>query len=121
MRHVKLGLLVFLLSVATVFPSEPPKTSDQLRLINEAERKHYSLRRIEFIGNKDISDDVLRRSTRRLREGDRFRRSALRESLASLSSLKNIKPVRMRNIKVQLDQSEKVIDITIPITERRRR
>ncbi len=59
MRHVKLGLLLFLLSVSTVFPAKAPKQSDQLRLINEAARKHYTLRRIEFDGNKDISDDTL--------------------------------------------------------------
>ena len=120
MRHVKLGLLLFLLSVSTVFPAKAPKQSDQLRLINEAARKHYTLRRIEFDGNKDISDDVLRRRTRSLREGDRFKKSALGESLASLSRLKTIKRVGMRDIKVRLDQNEKVIDITIPITERRR-
>jgi len=120
MRQVKLGLLVFLLSLSTVFPAEPPKKSDQLRIINEAARKHYTLRRIEFVGNKSISDDVLRRRTRGLREGDIFKQVVLRNSLASLSRLKNIKPVGIRDVEARLDRAEKLIDITIPITERRR-
>ena len=89
----------------------------QLPLIAEAEQNRYTLRRIEFVGNEHIRDQVLRQRTRSLREGNIFKRAALKQSLTSLNRLR-ILPVAIKDVEVRLDRKDKAIDLVIPVKER---
>lgn len=82
-----------------------------------AERNRYTLRRMEFYGNAQIRDSVLRRRIL-LIEGDLFARKNLIRSIARLNTLKALKPVRLSDVEIRLDKQEKLVDIVICFTER---
>lgn len=97
--------------------SQDPK--EQSQLIREAESKHYSIRRVEFLGNTSIRHNVL---AKRLffTEGDIFTRKLLERSLKNLSRLKIIESVRLIDVEVNLVREYEGIDIQFCIKERRR-
>ena len=104
---------------ATHHCSQPAK--EQAALIREAEAKQYSTRRVEFIGNNYTRDKVLRRElVKGLNEGDLFTRRGLLSSLRNVSRLKVIYPVRQRDVVLQLNRDEKLVDMLICFRERRR-
>ena len=92
--------------------------ADQAAIIREAEPNGYAIRRLEFIGNVSIRDGVLRKKVRPLQEGEKFRRSNLVTGLANVSRLKIIHPVRLSDVVLRLDASEKQVDIAICFKER---
>lgn len=85
-----------------------------------AQKNKYLIRRIEFIGNENTRDRVLRRRIL-LQEGNVFRRAILIKSLANLSKLKMIYPVRLSDVMAQLNDEEKTIDVLMCFKERARR
>ena len=93
--------------------------SNQSQLIREAEEDQYNIRRVEFLGNAHIRDYILRRRVL-LREGDLFTRKNLVQSIRNLSGLKIIKPVRLKDVELRLDKTEKIVDMTLLVRERRR-
>ena len=90
--------------------------ADQSAMIRKAEARGYLIRRIEFIGNEQIHDRVLRMRVR-LQEGDRFRRGNLVRSLTNLSRLKTIHPVRLSDVVLLLDDGDKLVDVLLCISE----
>ena len=92
--------------------------AEQRSFIRQAEKNKYTLRRVEFYGNQNTSDPVLRRRLS-LNEGNFFTRGSLMRSLKRLSALMMIKPVRLSDVKVRLDDSEKLVDVVICLEERR--
>lgn len=82
-----------------------------------AERKRYTLRRVEFYGNVKIPDPVLRRRIL-LNEGDVFNRKNLVRSIERLNRLKTLKLVRLSDVVIRLDKQEKEVDIVICFKER---
>lgn len=90
----------------------------QVAIIREAEASDYTIRRLEFIGNEHISDGVLRKKMRSLQEGEKFRRSNLVRSLASVSRLKSIPPVRFSNVVLRLEEADKLVDIVVCFREK---
>ena len=93
--------------------------SEQSKLIDEAEKNKYLVRRIEFVGNANTRHHILARRVL-FTEGDVFTRKLLERSLSNLSKLKIIKPVRLQDVEVYLDREEKLIDLNILIREKRR-
>lgn len=93
--------------------------AEQRVLIREAEKNRYTLRRVEFSGNQHTSDPKLRRRLT-LNEGNFFTRASLIRSLKRLSALMMIRPVRLSDVKIQLDHGEKLVDAVICLKERRR-
>ena len=94
--------------------------AEQEPLLREAIANQYWVRRVEFSGNDYTRDNVLRRRIM-LEEGDVFTRENLVKSLESVSKLKKIiYPVKLRDVIVRLDRSEKIIDMTICFKERPR-
>jgi outer membrane protein assembly factor BamA len=90
-------------------------------LIKRAEQDQFMVRRLEFSGNKNIRDRVLRRETNnRLKEGDIFTRKNLVQSLKDLSKLKVIHPVLLKDVEVYMDDASKDIDLVFNIRERPR-
>jgi hypothetical protein len=105
-------------------PTRPFKCSqpapEQDSAMREAEANEYRVGRVEFVGNKTTQDGVLRRRVT-LKEGDVFTRDDLVTSLKNVSSLKGVVyPVRVRDVILQLDQADKVVDMTICLREVRR-
>lgn len=90
------------------------------QLISEAESSNYTVRRVEFVGNKHIRDNVLRRQFVQ-GEGDVFSRRLLNQSLKNFSGLGLVYPVSLNDIEVQLDRETKLMDMTVYFRERRRR
>ena len=95
-------------------------TTQQTPAIREAIDHRYTLRRVEFSGNKTISDDDLRKRVV-LREGDLFSQRNLAKTFVSLNKLKTLYPLTMRDVIVRLDRAEKLVDMTFCIRERHSR
>ncbi len=128
--------MLFVLTLLLLGSIEPPPTShvvllqDSIRyaqssteresLLREAIKNRYTVRRVEFTGNEFTRDNILRRRIF-LQEGDRFTRRNLLRSIANVSKLKFIYPVRLNDVSVRLDRTDKLIDLTIRFRERRTR
>lgn len=93
--------------------------ADQAAIIREAETNHFTIRRLEFVGNAHTSDGILRKRMSAIQEGERFSNSNLERSLASVSRLKTIYPVQFRDVVLRLEKSEKVVDVVICFKERK--
>jgi outer membrane protein assembly factor BamA len=93
---------------------------EQAAIIREAEANHYSIRRLEFLGNESISDWVLRKRMGALQEGEQFRRSNLIRSLKNVSRLKNLHPVRFSDVMLRLEESDKLVDMVICFKEKKK-
>jgi len=105
---------------ASVF-SEACSQSESERTTNldEAEKNGYAIRRVEFLGNNNTRDIVLRRRIL-LEEGEPLTREKIEVSFKRLSKLKMIYPLRFANIEIRLDRPNKVADLTICVTEKRK-
>jgi hypothetical protein len=128
--------MLFVLTLLLLGSLEPPPTShvgwlqDSIRhtqsstehesLLREAIENRYTVRRVEFTGNEFTRDNILRRRIF-LQEGDVFTRRNLLRSIANVSKLKIIYPVRLYDVFVRLDRTDKLIDLTIRFRERRTR
>lgn len=88
-------------------------------LVREAERNEYTLRRVEFSGNEQIRDDVLRKQLAQ-GEGDVLSLKLLDQGLKNFNNLGSLYPVTLNNVEARLDREEKIIDLTIYLRERRR-
>ena len=117
------ALLISLLAVSGSNPACSQAASERNRLIDEAERNEFTVRRVEFIGNTHTRDRILRTPmTAIVNEGDVFPREKLVRSLRRMSTLKRvIYPVRVTDVAIRLDRTERLVDMTICFRERRRR
>ena len=106
----------WLLPSTFTFPPGTSMEEDVLwwQLMTEAEADQFLVRRVEFLGNKSIRDNILRKKIPELNEGDVFKREILKKSLLSLSTVPGIQKVRLQDVvKVRLDHSNKTIDLVI--------
>jgi outer membrane protein assembly factor BamA len=88
-------------------------------LMREAETNEYHIRRVEFLGNENTRDLVLRQRMGLLQEGELFTRRKLVKSLANVSRLKIIYPVQIADVVLSVDESEKLVDLLICFRERK--
>ena len=96
------------------------RPAEQSSLIRKAQKNKYVIRRILFVGNENTRDGVLRRRIL-LQEGNAFRHAILIKTLANLSKLKMIYPVRLSDVMAQLNDEEKTIHVLMCFKERARR
>lgn len=91
-------------------------------LMQQAGRQRFTLRRVEFVGLTYTPDEVLRaRLIKFQQEGDLFSSAQLVKALNSMSKLRReIYPVRLSDIEVNLNESEQTVDITICFKPKRR-
>jgi hypothetical protein len=116
-----LGIDLWLVPTNVVIPnSTTPNQFFQSQLMAEAERDRYSVRRVEFLGNEHIRDNIIRRRMLQ-NEGDVFRRDLLEQSLRSVSKIKQLQPVTINDVEVHLNRDEKTADFTIFFDERTKR
>jgi hypothetical protein len=97
--------------------------TERNRLIDEAQRSEFTVRRVEFIGLTYTHDHLLRdRMTPIVNEGDVFTRDKLVRSLRSMNLLRRaIYPLRLENVVIQLDTSDSTVDMIICFRQRPRR
>ena len=98
--------------------------------MRQAEQNQFTLRRIEFVGLTYTRDDVVRPRMTSFKdggrmvsfnEGDLFSRNKLVLSLKNVSRLRSeIYPVRLCDVEVRLNESEKTIDLAICFKPKRR-
>jgi len=93
--------------------------SERTANLEEAEKNGYAIRRVEFLGNDKTRDIVLRRRIL-LEEGEPLTREKIEESFKRLSKLKMIYPLRFDNVEIQLDRPNKIADLMICVTEKRK-
>ena len=123
---ILLGLII--VEPRGVIQAASPQTSikatqpsiERESLLREAIANRYTVRRVEFSGNETTRDNILRGRIF-LQEGDVFTRRNLLRSIANVSKLKIIYPVRLNDVFVRLDRTDKLIDLTIRFRERRTR
>jgi hypothetical protein len=105
-----------------VAPSNSAKADEagfyRERMIH-AEETEYCVRRVEFVGNDYVRDNVVRREFTQ-QEGDVFSRKALETSLRNFNRLGLFYPVTLNDVEVRLDSDDGLIDITIYFRERPR-
>ena len=83
-------------------------------LMREAERNTFTVRRVEFIGLTYTHDQIVRdRMTPLVQEGDIFSREKLVMSFQNVSRLRTINTLRLRDVRIQLNTSEKSVDMII--------
>ena len=88
--------------------------------MRRAERRRFTVRRVEFLGNTYTRDEVLRQRMANFQEGDLFTRQRLMNSLRNVSKLRNeIYPVTLKNVELQLNEREQTVDVTICFKPRR--
>ena len=108
----------------------PNPTDDTLRkcwqpdrgvLMDIAERRQYTLRRVEFLGLTDTRDEKIRSQMRDFNEGDIFTRAKLSATLKKMSRFRSeIYPVRLTDLMLLLDEGEKTVDLAICFRPKRR-
>jgi len=87
-------------------------------LLAEAEKGSYTARRLEFVGNENIRDPLLRRRIL-VNEGDLYTRKILEDSLTNLSKVRAIEKVSLENVVIELERPSKVVDTVICVTDKR--
>ena len=96
-------------------------TTERNALMSEAERNTFTVRRVEFIGLTYTHDQIVRdRMTPLVQEGDIFSRDKLVKSLQNMSRLRTINPLRLRDVVIQLNESEKLVDMIICFKQKAR-
>jgi hypothetical protein len=113
------GRIVSIKSVARPACSQP--AAERNKLVDEAQRNEFTLRRVEFIG-LTYTPYHLPRGRMTINEGDVFTRAKLVRNLRRMSGLRRaIYPIRLADVIIQLDRSYGLVDMTICFRQRPRR
>ncbi len=104
--------------------------TEREHLMRRAEKKEFTLRRVEFLGLTYTRDDIVRSRVVNFyedgriisfNEGDLFSRRRLVQSLKNVSKLgSDIYPVSLKNVSLRLNESDETVDIAICFKEKRR-
>jgi len=111
------GVLDFTAVMHVELPSEPggaAHVTTETRL-----GPKYHVGRIEFTGNRRTPDSTLRRNLV-LDEGNPMDDYLLRRSISRLDATGLIEPVEMRRVQLQTDPMRGIVNINIPVVERKR-
>ena len=80
----------------------------------------FVLRRLEFIGNRASRDRIIRRRVL-LNEGEPYNEDLLEASLQRINQLGLFVEISTRNVKKEVDEKGKTVDLLIQLTEKRKR
>ena len=129
-KNLHFSVCVFTLFVTVAFlpqiangQSDEKATHQQktetLLLIEKAEQNPYRVSHIYFTGNGEVRDRILRlKINERLSEGDIFTQEKLYQGLEKLSELEVIYEVTLEDVKVELDEENRDINLTITVREK---
>ena len=88
--------------------------------ININEGSVYQLRRLEFVGNDETRDRIIRRKVL-LQEGTTYSQDLMDKSLRQINSLKLFETLTMADVEINTDEQQKVVDLLIHFKEIKRR
>jgi outer membrane protein assembly factor BamA len=95
--------------------------AEQDALMREAEANQYTVRQVQFLGNNYTRDRVLRQRMWSINEGEIFTGEKLVRSLESVSRLRKIiHPVKLKDVIINLNKPDKMVDMLICFKERRK-
>jgi outer membrane protein insertion porin family len=80
----------------------------------------FAVRRLEFVGNQNTRDRIIRRQVR-LEEGRPYRQRLVDESLIRINRLGLFEKLTMENVRLELDEREQFVDVLIRFNEKSRR
>jgi metallo-beta-lactamase class B len=87
---------------------------DRAVLMETAEKRRYTLRRVEFLGLTRAPDEKMRIQMRDFNEGDIFTRAKLMASFKKMSRFhREIYPLRWNDVMVGLDERDKTVDLIV--------
>lgn len=90
-------------------------------LMDQAEKRQFTLRRVEFLGLTSTPDEKMRSQMSKFNEGDIFSRAKLVESLEKMSRFESeIYPVRLTDLRLHLNEPDKTVDMMICFRPKRR-
>ncbi len=88
--------------------------------ININEGSVYQLRRLEFVGNDETRDRIIRRKVL-LQEGTTYSQDLMDKSLRQINSLKLFETLTMADVEINTDEQQKAVDLLIHFKEIKRR
>ena len=115
--------LTFCLLVANASnPACYQAAAERNKILDEAQRNEFTVRRVEFVGLTYTRDQALRdRMTPIINEGDVLTREKLVRSLRRMSALKRaIYPLRLTDVALRVDRQYGLVDMTICFRQRSR-
>ena len=80
----------------------------------------FSLRRLEFLGNKTTRDYIIRRWML-LNEGEPYGEDLLELSLERLNRLRRFEPLSKKDVRMETHRDEKFVDLRLYVKEIRKR
>lgn len=87
-------------------------------LVEEAEQKLFTIRRVEIVGNTTIRHREFVKRLRRFNEGDIFTRKSFEKSVKSVSNMRSIFPITNENAEIRLDREHGDVDIVFCVKQR---
>jgi outer membrane protein assembly factor BamA len=115
--------LTFCLLIASApHPACYQAAAERNRILDEAKRSEFTVRRVEFVGLTYTHDQTLReRMTPIINEGDVLTREKLVRSLRRMSGLKRvIYPIHLKDVALQVDRQNGLVDMAICFRQRPR-
>lgn len=90
------------------------------KILSEAQRDEFTVRRVEFVGLTYTRDQTLRdQMTPIINEGDVLTRAKLVRSLRRMSALRDvIYPLHLSDVALRVDRQYGLVDITICFRQR---
>lgn len=80
----------------------------------------FEVRRLEFVGNENTRDRIIRRQVL-LQEGRPYRQRLVDESLIRINRLGRFEKLTMENVMLELDDQGRFVDVRIHLRERSQR
>ena len=116
------ALMVCLLVANASNPACYQSASERNKILEEAQRNEFTVRRVEFVGLTYTRDQTLRdRMTLIINEGDVLTRDKLVRSLRRMSGLKRaIYPLHLTDVALRVDRQDGLVDMTICFRQRPR-
>ncbi len=120
-----LGFLVALVFISCCLCPTPTNAQcsqpDRETLMKQAQDRQFTLRRVTFVGLTYTPDEKMRSQMRDFNEGDIFSRAKLIKTLRKMNRFRSdIYPVRLTDLKLELNEDDKTVDMTICFRPKRR-
>lgn len=87
-------------------------------LVEEAEQKQFTIRRVEIAGNTTIRHREFVKRFRKFNEGYIFTRRSFERSIKNIAKMKSIYPITNENVEIRLDREHGDVDIVFCVKQR---
>jgi outer membrane protein insertion porin family len=121
-EYARLGYIQFIAEVVPEFTAGPAEGSEgivNLKIIID-EGQQFKVRRIEFVGNANTRDDIVRRALF-IREGEVFNQELYEQSLQRLNELGLFEEVTDKDVDFTVDGEAALLSLRIKVKEKIKR